>query len=140
MLEGKSAMVADFGIHRAIEAPSKLDQPAADVARRDDIRGVGALAYELLTGEPPPVGHSADPVGQHRADVPPDLARLVMRCLTEEPAEQWQRAEELLPYLTPEALGLAQKRETEAVPQLGERLDRIGPYRLIQVLGRGGMG
>ena len=83
------------------------EQAAADPAldHRADIYAVGVLAYEMLTGQPPFMGtpqavmaahvHSVPPrIG--RADVPPALVRLVMKCLEKDPAHRYQSADELL--------------------------------------------
>jgi serine/threonine-protein kinase len=85
------------------------EQAAADanVDHRADIYAVGVLAYELLTGRPPFTGttqqeiiaahvtKAAEPITKFRETVPPDLERLVMRCLAKRPADRWQTAEEL---------------------------------------------
>jgi eukaryotic-like serine/threonine-protein kinase len=75
---------------------------------RADVYAFGAMAYELLTGAPPFAGRSPRamvtahivetprPVGERRPDVPPALAKLVMRCLEKQPARRPQSAEELL--------------------------------------------
>ena len=89
------------------------EQAAADphIDHRADIYAVGAVAYELLTGRPPFLGttpqmilsaHLADtpePVTKYREAVPPALEQLVLKCLEKNPADRWQSAEELLPYL-----------------------------------------
>lgn len=65
-----------------------------------DIYAVGVLAYEMLTGAPPFSGRSPQqvmaahiaevpvPVQQHRPEVPPALADLVMRCLEKDPVRR----------------------------------------------------
>jgi serine/threonine-protein kinase len=99
----------------ALGTPSYMapEQAAADphTDHRADIYAFGAMAYELLTGRPPFVGPTpqailaahvmtaAEPVSQHRASIPPQLAALVMRCLEKKPADRFQSAEELIPQL-----------------------------------------
>lgn len=65
---------------------------------RSDIYSVGAVAYFLLTGKPPFAGRSAvKMIAAHLyetpaalpADVPADLAAVVLRCLAKSPAERW---------------------------------------------------
>jgi serine/threonine-protein kinase len=69
-----------------------------------DIYSVGALAYFLLTGRPPFAGRSAvKTLAAHLyetpaplpADVPADLAAVVMRCLAKKPEERWPDAASL---------------------------------------------
>jgi tRNA A-37 threonylcarbamoyl transferase component Bud32 len=93
------------------------EQASADAHtdHRADIYAFGVLAYELLVGRPPFAGASAQkivaahmteaplPLGTRRANVPPLLAQLVMRCLEKSPADRPQAAGELLAVL--EVLG-----------------------------------
>ena len=74
-----------------------IDRPDA----RSDIYGLGALAYFLLTGQPPFVrptvlqtliAHRCDPpaaLHQLRADVPADLQAIVLRCLEKDPTRRF---------------------------------------------------
>jgi serine/threonine-protein kinase len=74
---------------------------------RTDIYSVGALAYFLLTGQPPFIRDTAmellvahahekpTPVGDLRSDIPSDLQAIVMRCLEKEPGRRFQDAESL---------------------------------------------
>ncbi len=87
------------------------EQATADpnVDHRADIYAVGALAYELLTGKPPfwsgtaqavlsaHVIEPARPVTEVRAEVPPTLAKAVMKCLQKKPEDRYQTAAELVP-------------------------------------------
>jgi serine/threonine-protein kinase len=68
---------------------------------RSDVYGVGAVAYFLLTGQPPfpretamqmLLAHAyepAVPVGKVRPDVPADLEAVVMRCLEKQPEKRY---------------------------------------------------
>ncbi|MFO0841051.1 MAG: serine/threonine-protein kinase [Gemmataceae bacterium] len=88
----------------AYMSPEQARGDAADT--RSDLYSVGAVAYFLLTGEPPFVrdsavqtmaAHLSDPVtppGRQRS-VPADLEAVVLRGLEKEPARRFQSAEEL---------------------------------------------
>jgi eukaryotic-like serine/threonine-protein kinase len=109
----EEAALTSAGVALGTPAYMAPEQVAADpcVDHRADIYAFGALAYELLTGRPPFIGstprevlaaHIAAPpdlVTKHRDSVPPELARLVMRCLEKNPCDRWQAAEELLAEL-----------------------------------------
>ena len=83
--------------------------PATD--HRADIYSFGCLAYELLAGTPPFHGRSmqqtaaahvheaAVPIESLRPDTPRDLASLVARCLSKDPATRPQNARELAAVL-----------------------------------------
>jgi len=113
------AMVTDFGIARAAsEGESRLTATGAaigtpaymspeqcagdrDLDGRSDLYSLGAVAYQMLTGEPPFSGGSTPaimvkhvterpaPPSQRRADVPTDLDAIVMRLLEKEPARRF---------------------------------------------------
>ena len=106
-------------------APEQVSGHAAD--HRTDIYQVGLLAYELLTGQPPGQGDNSAGLAR-RLECPRSLALVVERCLHEDPADRWQLADELLPHLA-----------TLEIDE-GKEVDRLGPYKILGVLGRGGMG
>jgi len=131
LLSGRHAVVADFGVAKAISdatasralttagmalgTPAYMapEQASADtnIDHRADIYAVGVVAFELLTGQPPFTGLTAqavlaghitrtpESVTALRPQVPLPVAELVRRCLEKRPADRWQRAEEMLPAL-----------------------------------------
>jgi serine/threonine-protein kinase len=78
-----------------------------DLDTRSDSYSLGAVAYFLLTGQPPFVrptplqtliAHLCDaaaPLDQFRADVPADLQAVVLRCLEKDPARRFPDARSL---------------------------------------------
>jgi tetratricopeptide (TPR) repeat protein/tRNA A-37 threonylcarbamoyl transferase component Bud32 len=132
MLSGKHALVTDFGVAKAVAASSgksstltslgvalgtpaymSPEQAAADphTDHRADIYALGAMAYEMLCGQPPftaptpqavlaaHVTEKPDPVEKYRSAVQPALSGMVMRCLEKLPADRWQGADEVLAQL-----------------------------------------
>jgi serine/threonine-protein kinase len=116
------AMVTDFGIARAVsEGDSRLtatgiaigtptymspEQAAGErtIDGRSDLYSLGIVGYQMLTGEPPFIANSTPailvkhiserpiPIEQRRADVPPDLANVIMMLLEKEPANRFPSA------------------------------------------------
>jgi serine/threonine-protein kinase len=78
-----------------------------DLDARSDIYSLGAVAYFLLTGQPPfmrptplqtIIAHMCDPptpLDQLRGDVPADLLAVVLRCLEKDPARRLPNARSL---------------------------------------------
>jgi tetratricopeptide (TPR) repeat protein/tRNA A-37 threonylcarbamoyl transferase component Bud32 len=101
------------------------EQAAADPSsdHRADIYSLGILGYEMLTGRTPfggrtpqatLAGHLTEtppPINAARADVPPELEALLLRCLAKRPEDRPQRASdvvhELEAILTPRSGTLA---------------------------------
>ncbi len=99
----------------AIGTPAYMSPEQAsgdrDLDARSDLYSLGIVAYQMLVGEPPFVGnttpallvkHLAEmpvPVNQRRQDVPPDLARIIMRLLEKAPEQRFQTAGELVQAL-----------------------------------------
>ncbi|MBA2627852.1 MAG: protein kinase, partial [Gemmatimonadales bacterium] len=129
LLEHGEAVVADFGLARALEvaADSRITAPgfavgtptymspeqtqSPDVDGRSDLYGVGCMLYEMVAGEPPFTGPNAQVIlGRHRTErpraltssrptVPPDMARVVHRLLAKLPADRYATADAVLAAL-----------------------------------------
>ncbi|MEP6766305.1 MAG: serine/threonine-protein kinase, partial [Gemmatimonadaceae bacterium] len=111
--DGDSARLTATGI--AIGTPAYMSPEQAsgerDVDGRSDLYSLGIVAYQMLVGEPPFTGnttpvllvkHLAEtpiPVEQRRADIPPDLSRIVMRLLQKSPDHRFPDANDLVQAL-----------------------------------------
>ena len=125
LLQGGHALVADFGIARALDrggaaltqigysvgTPQYMSPEQAlgeqNVDGRADIYSLGCVLYESLAGTPAFEGPTAqavlsksiteDPQPLHSklSDVPAVLERVVQRAMAKEPADRYQNAEEL---------------------------------------------
>ncbi|PYP18552.1 MAG: hypothetical protein DMD52_01810 [Gemmatimonadetes bacterium] len=146
LLAGDEAFVADFGIARAITAaagerltatgltvgtPAYMspEQAAGDQALdgRSDVYSLGCVLYEMLAGQPPFTGPTAESVVRQHLTAPPPpvtrirpavsaaVARVIARALAKTPADRFATAHHFAEAL--EAAG----HET---PQAAARRDR----------------
>ncbi len=154
LMEGH-AVVADFGIARAIKeavdpdavtsagivigTPSYMSPEQAggmpDLDGRSDLYSLGCVLYEMLGGEPPFTGASAQAVlARHRMDrapslrtirssVPVPVEQAVMRALEKTPADRFAGATAFVDALQPGSSG-----EWEPTPQTRPTLRRRGVW------------
>lgn len=151
MLSGRHALVMDFGVAKAVSdagrdklttvgvavgTPTYMSPEQAtgsdELDARSDIYALGILAYEMLTGQPPFKGKSAQatlsmqvlekpkPITESRGVISPNLAEFVMRCLEKAPENRWQTTDELVPLL-----------ETLATPSGGTTPTQTRPVKTV---------
>lgn len=141
LLSGGHAIVADFGIAKAVgqaresetltregtslgtPAYMSPEQAAGDLNadHRADIYAVGAMLYEMVSGEPPfagswqqvvmeKVAKDAPSLASRAPSAPRGLVQLVARCLARDPAARPQTADVLLAELRTLAAPAAKPR------------------------------
>jgi len=148
-----SVRIMDFGIARQLSGPDLTaagmlvgtphymapEQAAGEsVDHRIDIYSLGAILYEMVTGQPPFEGASGlDVAMKHRTEPPrpprelngevsEELDRLILKCLAKKREERCQSAEELLTELNHIEEGTAAGApgvppKTTAILSAGER-------------------
>jgi len=120
--EDGNARIMDFGVARSLRgkgitgagvmigtpdymSPEQVEGKEAD--QRADIYSLGIILYEMLTGRVPFEGDTPFTIGvKHKSElprdprelntqIPPDLGRLVLKCLEKDKAKRYQTADEL---------------------------------------------
>jgi serine/threonine-protein kinase len=164
LLHDGSALVADFGIAlaaskasgaRMTETGMSLGTPhymspeqamgEREITPRSDVYALGAVVYEMLTGEPPFTGHTAQavvarvltesprPLGVQRHTIPRHVEAAVLTALEKLPADRFATAAEFA-----EALKDRSYTTTVAVPAasgpLAGQAARARPSRLTHAL------
>jgi len=155
LLHDGRPMVADFGIALAVSAAAggrmtetglslgtphymSPEQATAekDLTNRSDIYSLGAVLYEMLTGEPPHMGTSAQqivmkivtedvpPVTRLRKAVPPHVAAAVAKAVEKLPADRFESAKAFLD-------ALADPHFTVASPGIGPTPAALGGGRRL---------
>jgi eukaryotic-like serine/threonine-protein kinase len=155
LLERTHAVVADFGIARAVTsaAGDQITQPGmavgtvaymspeqaageSNVDGRTDVYALGCVLYEMLAGQPPFTGPTAEsvarqhvvatppPITQIRPSVPATVAAALARALAKTPADRFQSPAEFIA-----ALDAAEP--TRVLPASPRRSPRLVPALMI---------
>ncbi len=149
LLNNGNALVADFGIARALDAaagprltetglalgtPAYMSPEQGTAGRLDartDIYALGCVLYEMLAGQPPFTGpnaqavmarHAVDPVPSIRtvrSTVGPALARVVNRALAKVPADRYPTARAFATALTDPEASTTHETVTRLTPVHG---------------------
>jgi len=161
LLHDGRPMVADFGIALALSAAAggrmtetgmslgtphymSPEQATAEklITARSDIYSLGSVCYEMLTGNPPHVGASAQqiimkivteeaaPVTKLRKSVPQNVADAVARALEKLPADRFATAREFA-----DALGNAAFTSHAGLPDGTQAVGAAAPRRTISGMG-----
>jgi len=122
--ENGTPHVADFGLARRVDsalaadndevsgtpsymAPEQASPRTHRITRATDIWGLGAILYELVTGEPPFLAHSAQETlklvvqgtmrspRRYVADLPRDLEAVILKCMAYRVDERYASARDL---------------------------------------------
>src|SRR5207302_4509341 len=172
LLSGGEAVVADFGIARAITqaAGTRLTETGIPVGTpaymspeqasggglidgRSDVYSLGCVLYEMLVGEPPYTGPSAqvvlakrftDPVPsvrRLRETIPPVIDAAVSKALAKAPADRFVSAAQFAEGLTPSgALAARPRRSARRTLVAGAVTAAIGALVVAVLRWRAGAG
>ena len=156
LLEGGHAVVADFGIARAVSAagaerltrtgmsigtPMYMSPEQAagdpDLDGRSDLYSLGCVLYEMLGGQPPFTGPTAEavarqhliteaaPVTNLRPTVPPEVAGALARILAKNPADRFNPAAQFVQALATTTVAATSRPPSAAA--------RRSPVRLLPI-------
>ena len=167
LLSGTHAMVADFGIARAVSencgdtgghgvpagTPSYMSPEQVSGSScldgRSDVYSLACVLFEMLTGEPPFGPESsaavlskqlhADPpsVRRRRGAVPRYVDQVIRRAMAKDPAERVQTMGDFVAALEPRPIGAVTRRRLGRLPS---RLRVVGASVAIAMLSAFGYG
>ena len=165
LIQDGQPVVADFGIALAVNAaggtrltetglslgtPHYMSPEQATGDRqldaRSDLYSLGAVVYEMLTGEPPHVGKSMQaiiakilsdtpaPVSRSRELVPPNVDAAVQRALAKSPADRFATSAQFVAALTNPSYTLTTTSMSAAAGARRSRWDQLGPASMAVAL------
>jgi eukaryotic-like serine/threonine-protein kinase len=166
LLHEGQAMVADFGIalaaskaggERMTETGMSLGTPyymspeqamgEREVTARSDVYALGAVLYEMLTGDPPFTGSTAQaivarvvteqprPLLSQRHTIPPHVEAAVLTSLEKLPADRFSSAAEFAQALATPSYAAATPAATVVTPAAPPRLARRPNALLLGAIG-----
>ena len=152
LMQGGRPMIADFGIALAVSAAAggrmtetglslgtphymSPEQATAEkeITGRSDVYSLASVCYEMLTGNPPHVGSSAqqiimriiteqpEEVTKHRKSVPPHVAAAVAKALEKLPADRFETAAKFAEALANTSFTTMTTAGAAAAPRAGSR-------------------
>ncbi|MEP6743871.1 MAG: protein kinase [Gemmatimonadota bacterium] len=170
LLHDGRPIVADFGIALALSAAAggrmtetgmslgtphymSPEQATADkeITGRSDIYSLGSVLFEMLTGEPPHMGKSAQqiimkivsdearPVTELRKAVPPNVAAAVAKSLEKLPADRFGTAKEFAEALGDRSFSTAATRAGRSTASAPQRLSALQWAIVAAVFGLAGL-
>jgi len=148
LLHDGRALVADFGIALAVsrsDAGSRMTETGMslgtphymspeqamgerEITARSDVYALGCVAYEMLTGDPPFTGSTAQaivarvmteaprPLVAQRRTIPPEVEAAVLTALEKLPADRFATAAEFAEALAGRGPGAITRRAERTVP------------------------
>jgi eukaryotic-like serine/threonine-protein kinase len=159
MLHDGSALVADFGIALAVssaggsrmtETGMSLGTPhymspeqamgEREITARSDVYALGAMTYEMLVGDPPFIGSTAQaivakvltekpqPLSRVRETVPEHVEDAVLTALAKLPADRWPSAAAFAAALDGQTMGGPTASRTARRP-LPKSAETVGTWR-----------
>ena len=165
LLQEGLPLVADFGVALAVSraggprvtqtglavgTPQYMSPEQAAGERqldaRSDVYALGAVLYEMLTGEPPHVGPSTQvivarvinepprPMRATRPTIPEHVESAVMRALEKVPADRFATARELALALSPASSGSLATRTPDALATPRARRSRRAAFAMIPAM------
>jgi Tol biopolymer transport system component/tRNA A-37 threonylcarbamoyl transferase component Bud32 len=166
LLHDGRAMVMDFGIAIAVSAAAggrmtetglslgtphymSPEQATAEkeITGRSDVYSLGSVLYEMLTGNPPHIGataqqvimkiisESAEPVTKYRKSVPPNVAAAVAQAVEKLPADRFESAKAFADALADPLFGAAAHERARVAASLHTRSRRVVPLVAASAVG-----
>jgi serine/threonine protein kinase/Flp pilus assembly protein TadD len=125
-------------------SPEQAQGKVEEIDQRSDIFSFGCILFEAVTGQKPFEGedildslhkivHAPTPqIKETNADAPPELQRIVRRCLAKDPDERYQTIKDVALELKEVREGMAGPAEIETTVPPSGRTETLGPQPSAQ--------